>query len=589
MCIALPCLPLSRNMHALASTSQRARPLCSNAEHVATASCFHPTGYATLSDAAQADVRRRLFRCGMAASLEHTLRLAYSAQDSSQQDSALKTVADILCSTGPMASDIITLGLAPMLRPAAASGDADSSCAAGQSLGSRSTGSSGGMAGAAGAAGGGPQHQLGLLLTLSKRSAMLTSKLEAVAPGGSAPGQGGGHEWTQVMELAVELLMQLVAVVESVEAEVRRRVAAAQPASSGSGGGYDTAAWEADAPCVDEAHEALALAVRAACNLAASWTWQLVTASGPVAGAGGSDHRLRAWRMAGGSVLRSAEALLVKCLRPPLLLSSAQLLACQPQRLLAAVCALAAALPAGEDERQRLGLGAIFMVLAMSARKALSERVRGWLAPAATASSSSTSSGGEEAGPSAGSLAGPLMSIIRDAYESPAWQPCAVQALALLKIASGEIRPKRGVPCCPGGRDATGEADGGFQQVAAVMADVVLGCMGNPLVMAMSQPLLPDGSSPMGLPPPPRTASTLPSSLPPPLVLPPVARGAKPQLRMCGNPQCGNFAERSEGALPFKQCGGCRVVRYCGADCQRAHWREGHREQCKELALGAAE
>lgn len=33
-------------------------------------------------------------------------------------------------------------------------------------------------------------------------------------------------------------------------------------------------------------------------------------------------------------------------------------------------------------------------------------------------------------------------------------------------------------------------------------------------------------------------------------------------------------------------CGGCRVARYCGADCQRAHWRNGHKKQCKSLPPG---
>ena len=42
-----------------------------------------------------------------------------------------------------------------------------------------------------------------------------------------------------------------------------------------------------------------------------------------------------------------------------------------------------------------------------------------------------------------------------------------------------------------------------------------------------------------------------------------------------------------EWALRLKQCGGCRAVRYCGADCQRAHWREGHRSECKAWAVPA--
>ncbi len=51
--------------------------------------------------------------------------------------------------------------------------------------------------------------------------------------------------------------------------------------------------------------------------------------------------------------------------------------------------------------------------------------------------------------------------------------------------------------------------------------------------------------------------------------------------RVCGNPECVNFEGDAEGALKFRRCGGCGAVRYCGADCQRAHWRAGHREECR--------
>ncbi|KAJ7589722.1 hypothetical protein C8J56DRAFT_889249 [Mycena floridula] len=30
-----------------------------------------------------------------------------------------------------------------------------------------------------------------------------------------------------------------------------------------------------------------------------------------------------------------------------------------------------------------------------------------------------------------------------------------------------------------------------------------------------------------------------------------------------------------------KQCGGCFAERYCSRDCQKAHWKNGHREQCR--------
>ncbi len=62
---------------------------------------------------------------------------------------------------------------------------------------------------------------------------------------------------------------------------------------------------------------------------------------------------------------------------------------------------------------------------------------------------------------------------------------------------------------------------------------------------------------------------------------------AKP-ARMCAAPGCG--ATRG-----LKRCGGCGTVRYCSANCSRAHWRE-HKAECRRLqaeraaaAAGAAE
>jgi hypothetical protein len=47
-------------------------------------------------------------------------------------------------------------------------------------------------------------------------------------------------------------------------------------------------------------------------------------------------------------------------------------------------------------------------------------------------------------------------------------------------------------------------------------------------------------------------------------------------LRSCA--QCGAMETRADG---FKRCGGCRKPVYCGAECQRLHWRAGHKIQCK--------
>lgn len=46
---------------------------------------------------------------------------------------------------------------------------------------------------------------------------------------------------------------------------------------------------------------------------------------------------------------------------------------------------------------------------------------------------------------------------------------------------------------------------------------------------------------------------------------------------ICSNPQCGAEQDR---AL-FKSCGRCHLTKYCGAACQRAHWKQfGHKREC---------
>lgn len=50
--------------------------------------------------------------------------------------------------------------------------------------------------------------------------------------------------------------------------------------------------------------------------------------------------------------------------------------------------------------------------------------------------------------------------------------------------------------------------------------------------------------------------------------------------RICAN--CGIVPKNGRRAPKFKHCGGCRVVAYCGTDCQRAHWRSTHRAHCNK-------
>jgi hypothetical protein len=56
--------------------------------------------------------------------------------------------------------------------------------------------------------------------------------------------------------------------------------------------------------------------------------------------------------------------------------------------------------------------------------------------------------------------------------------------------------------------------------------------------------------------------------------------------RGCAYAGCANL---SAGDGRSKLCSGCRVARYCGAECSHADWRQGgHRRACKALAAGPA-
>ena len=46
---------------------------------------------------------------------------------------------------------------------------------------------------------------------------------------------------------------------------------------------------------------------------------------------------------------------------------------------------------------------------------------------------------------------------------------------------------------------------------------------------------------------------------------------------------CANCGEEASGIVKLKDCTACRLVKYCGVDCQRAH-RKQHKKACKERA-----
>ncbi len=559
-------------------------------------SCPRSPGSGALPPAVQADVRRRLHRCCLAASLDRTLRLAYGAQQGVQSRAASELEQGVKAVVL-----ILSMRVLPMSLPNAVSG----ACSTGQARGSkgRSSGSGGSSGGNNGDGDGGQPDgsYLGLLHTLSKWAAVLPRALEPGAEPecGSAVGHGGGskHQRQRFMVHAPLTVRTLALLLSEVEEEVQRRLAEKTRLIAEAGGcGADGDAI--DAELMDEVQETMALAARAMTSLAASLAFALAADLAEAAAAGGPAGPLpyaEGLFVSVGIVLTCT----TRWWSCPQLLPPAQLLACQPHRLLAGACALAAALPNQHpaDSRKRLSKGSACLVVTMASHEALSGRVRGWLAPpppapSCTGTSSSSSSGGPWSCMQPDSCAGCLTAPVRSA----AWHARSFDRsyagclMGLLGIAAGELRAVAlagDVPGSPHGAEATQQPDGGFRRFALELVgakDASHLCSGN------SKLLWPDGSVVYDrqlvqlaacLPKP------APSALPLPLAVPPGRGAVLPRLRVCGNPRCGNFAGECESVLPLKQCGGCRTVRYCGADCQRAHWREGHRVECKVMAAAA--
>ena len=48
-----------------------------------------------------------------------------------------------------------------------------------------------------------------------------------------------------------------------------------------------------------------------------------------------------------------------------------------------------------------------------------------------------------------------------------------------------------------------------------------------------------------------------------------------------GDEACANCGKHGNGTVKLKNCTACRLVKYCGVDCQRAH-RKQHKKACKQ-------
>ena len=54
-----------------------------------------------------------------------------------------------------------------------------------------------------------------------------------------------------------------------------------------------------------------------------------------------------------------------------------------------------------------------------------------------------------------------------------------------------------------------------------------------------------------------------------------------PEKPAASSPLCASCgAESGPGAAALKPCSRCKAVSYCGKECQRAHWKAGHKAAC---------
>lgn len=66
-------------------------------------------------------------------------------------------------------------------------------------------------------------------------------------------------------------------------------------------------------------------------------------------------------------------------------------------------------------------------------------------------------------------------------------------------------------------------------------------------------------------------------------VLPEGEGGSIPQLSADQSGGVSVCVNGKEAPVRLQVCLGCRYVRYCSKDCQRAHWQAGHRKACVQL------
>ncbi|KAG2498144.1 hypothetical protein HYH03_003902 [Edaphochlamys debaryana] len=301
------------------------------------------------------------------------------------------------------------------------------------------------------------------------------------------------------------------------------------------------------------------------------------------------------------------KAILIACLdtvtsaaRFPAALSGAQLLACQPHRLLAAACTQLCGSRASMATQQQdsgwpvpLSAAAVRAVIALSAHPELSRRVRAWLVPTDAEVAPFVEVELAGAGPEERGCLAALIDVGLLPTTTPNVGVC-LERLVDAAFGGPANGPHGGIPLVPG---AEADPDGGFRSTAAHLSTMLQclvsggtncirpGCAMDvvravPVGKALGEESTDTLYGCCEVDDFDRQRAVLDGPLAPPLAAPLVLT----KLRACGNPGCLNFSERCEAELRLKQCGGCKAVRYCGEGCQSAHWRSGHKAECKAMA-----
>ncbi|KXZ43991.1 hypothetical protein GPECTOR_76g814 [Gonium pectorale] len=587
-------------------------------------------GFRSLGAASREELSGRLQRCGLGASLDRALRLAFTSLDRGVAAVA-PTGSEVLTAASARACTLIPYfvgrilrtGLLSVLSPSAGDGTATAAAEGGQR----------GRQAVAGTA--------GMLVTAVKRARALTALLEGLAASAAATRSPA----PEVLESGAKVLYCVLWGARALRLQMRERAAgpAAAPASACSepacGGG-----GEGPAAGLEPGRGLLALALRSACGLGTQLAFAVsFLMRQPVGAAGGGTgaHAASSPNSTLGTLeVRFAAGCTAFCLdqlaatgRPDALggsLTAQQLLACQPHRLLAAAAAMLCAAPASGPShtlqlnaevrgmKRALAQGLTSALVTLPARPELSDRIQAWLElPQPLTAAFASGRAGRQAtrwaarvGDDRGAPPTDHSCLFALLQAAVTWA-AALEAhsassgiLALLYSVSRVAREARGRGSSGSSGESGASGGGGtLQQVAASMMEdikcahdlireVDLDCELPPIV---EQPpgvkdfveglRALDHPAQEGL----FLMTVLINSLPPPLAVPAMEETAPlGRLRMCGNPRCVNFSGACEAELGLRQCAGCRVVRYCGAACQRADWQQ-HRAACADVkaATGA--